>query len=110
MTRHQRYLVEQAKALSRQPDPTGFLEEVRHMTCKVNIPRRCRNTGGSPIVDPEGQDRLPVAACYACFTYIEAAFELDPESADAHCRIKMARADTYDALRKRGDFGKLTRD
>lgn len=110
MTKHQRYLVEQARALARQPDPTGFLETVRHMTCKVNVPHRCRHTSGFPILDPEGGNRLPVACCYSCSTYIDAAFAEDADSAYAHILIKSGRADTYDALRIRGDIGKLTRE
>ena len=110
MTRQQAYLVAQAKVLAREPDTTGLLDSVRSMPCKVNVPYRCRHGHGFPIADPDSRGRLPVAACYSCFSYIESAFHLDPESADAHCRIKMARADTYDALLERGDLVKAIRD
>lgn len=110
MSRLNRELTRQAAALRAVPDPTGLRESVLSMPCKINIPYRCSHDCGYPIADPEQKGRLPVAACYNCHNYVERALNLDPESADAHCRIKMGRADTYDALRERGDLVKAIRD
>lgn len=104
LTRQERYLIRQARMVAPEIDTTGLLANVRNMTCKIRISYICKSQGGSPILDPYDDELLPVAACSKCKRYIQRALSIDPDSADAHCRIKMGRADTYDALRKRGDL------
>ena len=103
MNYEMRMLIRQAKMLTPGvPDTTGLRNEVLKLACRFKIKERCNHDHGFAVSDPAGKLNLPAAACGPCTNYINTALDKDPESAEAHERIAIAIARTWEALFAQG--------
>jgi len=94
-----RSLIRQAQALTpTPPDPTGLRHDVLALSCKFHIKGRCNHGNGNLIWDPSGKVHIAAPACNPCKDYINAAFDKDEHSAEAHECIEVAIGRTWDAL------------
>lgn len=108
MNHETRALVKQAQALRKEPpDPTGLKDEVLAMSCSFHVKERCNHGNGYAVYDPTGTFVLAASACRPCRDYIIAAFARDPESAEAHERIAIAIAHTWEGLFVGGVVGRV---
>lgn len=98
MTPQQREAIRQAKILRAEPDPTGLAEDVRKISCRFKVKYRCQGVTTHLEYDPTGEVKLPAPSCNNCHNYIEAAFQKEIASEEAHMRIKLAILMTYEAL------------
>lgn len=105
MSHQERYLKLQAQALrlaTLPPDQTGLRDRVMGLPCAFKIKDRCNHGDGFVIYDLGRTLLLPAAACIKCYDYIQAAFFKDLGSAEAHERIAIAIAHTWESLYTRG--------
>lgn len=108
MTHQERYLRNQAKALAKlPPDLSGFREDILKLPCSFHVKERCNHGHGFAIYDPTGKLDMPASACLHCYDYINAAFDKDLESAEAHQRIESAVAHAGNRLLRMKVMGRI---
>ena len=98
MNAQQREAIRQAKILRAEPDPTGLAEDVRKISCRFKVKYRWQHRTDHLEYDPTGEVKLPAPSCNACHNYLEAAFQKEIASEEAHVRIKLAILATYEYL------------